>query len=80
MKKVFYKRTNVDNFQINDLVLKWDVRIKNKAKHSKFENIWKGPFKVAAYHGNNAFLLQEPNVEYISGGPVNGRFLKHYFT
>jgi hypothetical protein len=80
MKKVFDRRTKADDFQINDLVLKWDARIEDKGKHSKFENIWKGPYKVATYHGNNAFLLQDLNGGYISGGHVNGRFLKHHFT
>jgi hypothetical protein len=61
-------------------VLKWDARNEDKGKHDKFENLYKGPYKVATYHGRNAFLLQELNGEYISGGPINGRFLKHYFT
>ena len=56
--KIFFDRRNkADDFQINDLVLKWDARIEDKGKHSKFENLWKGPCKVASYHGNNAFLL-----------------------
>jgi hypothetical protein len=61
-------------------VLKWDARNEDNGKHAKFENLWKGPYKVAAYHGSNAFLLQELNGEHISGGPFNGRFLKHCFT
>ena len=53
MKNLFDRRTKADDFQINDLVLKWDARIEDKGKHSKFENLWKGPYKVATYHGNN---------------------------
>jgi hypothetical protein len=61
-------------------MLKWDERNEDKGKHAKFENIWKGPHKVATYHGRNDFLLQQINGEYTSEGPVNGRFLKHYST
>jgi hypothetical protein len=42
MKKVFDRRTNVDDFHIGDLVLKWDARNEDKGKNAKFENLWKG--------------------------------------
>ena len=53
MKKRFDKKVKEENFQIQDVVLKWEARIEEKGKHGKFENIWKGPFRVAAFHGNN---------------------------
>ena len=56
-KKVFDKGTMADDFQIHDLVLKWDVRNEDKGKHGKFDHIWKGPYKIEAYHGNNTFIL-----------------------
>jgi hypothetical protein len=80
MKKVFDKRTKVVDFQINDLVLKWDARNEEKGKHGKFDYLWKGPYKIVAYHGNNAYILEELDGELLTGGPVNGRFLKHYLT
>ena len=57
MKKVFNKKVKVDNFQIDDLVLKWDVGFEDKSKHEKFDHLWQGPFKIAAYHGNSAYIL-----------------------
>ena len=76
IKKTFDK-VKEENFQIQDVVLKWEARIEEKGKHGKFENIWKGPFKVAAFHGNNTYILQEMDGQPCAGGPVNGRFLKH---
>ena len=60
---------------MEEVVLKWDARNEDKGKHDKFENLWKGPFKIAAYRGQNAFLL-EMNGEDCSGGSINGRLLK----
>jgi hypothetical protein len=57
------KELKLMTFQINDLVLRWDARIEEKGKNSKFENLWKGPYKVATYHGNNAFFLEDLNGE-----------------
>ena len=50
IKKTFDRKVKEENFQIQDVVLKWEARIEEKGKHGKFENIWKGPFKVAAFH------------------------------
>eukprot|EP00253_Pinus_taeda_P012194 PITA_12194 len=78
-KKSWHKRkAKVDKFQVDDVVLKWDARNEEKGKHGKLENLWKGPFKIAAYQGQNAFLLKEMNEEDCPGGPVNGRLLKRY--
>lgn len=63
---------------MDDVVLKWDARNEEKGKHGKFENLWKGPFKIKAYRGQNAFLLKEMNGEDCPGGPINGRLLKRY--
>ena len=57
IKKTFDKKVKEENFQIQDVVLKWEARIEEKGKHGKFENIWKGPFRVAAFHGNNTYIL-----------------------
>eukprot|EP00253_Pinus_taeda_P029340 PITA_29340 len=72
------RKAKVDKFQVHDVVLKWDARNEEKGKHGKFENLWKGPFKIAAYRGQNAFLLKEMNGEDCPGGPINGRLLKRY--
>ena len=78
IKKIYDRKAKADTFQLDDVVLKWDARNEEKGKHNKFENLWKVPFKIAAYWGQNAFLLKEMNGEDCPGGPVNGRLLKRY--
>ena len=79
MKKLFDKRTKANNFQIGNVVLKWDSRREEKGKHGKFENLWKGPYVIHAERGHNAFFLKELNGEDLYGGHPYGRMLKHYF-
>ena len=78
IKKIYDRKAKADKFQLDDVVLKWDANNEEKVKHGKFENLWKGPFKIAAYRGQNAFLLKEMNVEDCRGGPINGQLLKRY--
>eukprot|EP00253_Pinus_taeda_P006384 PITA_06384 len=78
IKKIYDRKAEADKFQLDDVVLKWDARNEEKGKHGKFENLWKGPFNIAAYRGQNAFLLKEMNGEDCPGGPINGRLLKWY--
>eukprot|EP00253_Pinus_taeda_P022704 PITA_22704 len=49
IKKIYDRKAKVDKFQLDDVVLKWDARNEEKGKHDKFDNLWKGPFKIAAY-------------------------------
>jgi len=49
IKRIYDRKAKVDTFQLDDVVLKWDARNEEKGKHGKFENLWKGPFKIAAY-------------------------------
>eukprot|EP00253_Pinus_taeda_P010803 PITA_10803 len=78
VKRDFDKKIKDITFQINDKVLKWEARIEEKGKHGKFKNLWKGPYLISAYHGSNTYILQELDGSPYAGGPVNGRFLKHY--
>ena len=78
IKKIYDKKAMVDKFQLDDVVLKWDVGNEEKGKHGKFESLWKVPFKIATYRGHNAFLLREMNGEDCLGGPINGQLLKQY--
>jgi len=61
-----------------DLVLKWDSRNEYKGKHGKFERLWKGPYIIQEFRGNNAFILKDAEGIDLPGGPINGRMLKHY--
>jgi len=78
IKLIYDRQAKADTFQLDDAVLKWHARNEEKGKHDKFDNLWKGPFKIAAYWGQNAFLLKEKNGEYCPRGPVNGQLLKRY--
>ena len=75
-----FDRTSKENtFSVADMVLRWDVRKEQKRKHGKFDNLWFGPFLVSKVLENNTFILQSLEGEELSS-PVNGRFLKHFYS
>lgn len=78
IKSTFDRKIKEEIFQIEDNVLKWEVKIEEKGKHGKFENLWKGPFNIVGFHGNNTCILQEIDGGSYARGPVNGKSLKHY--
>ena len=78
MKKTFDRRLKEEEFQVDDLVLKWDAR--KEEKHGKIDHLWKGPYIIAAYKGHNCFILQNRYGVELKGGPINGRFLKNYLS
>ena len=78
IKMIFDKRTMEDDFELGDLVLRWDARNEDKGKHGKFDSLWRGPYMIQTFKGNNAFLLNNADGTDLPGGPVNGRMLKHY--
>ena len=80
LKKIFDKRTKVEDFYLGDKVLKRDSRREDKGKHGKFDFLWKDPYIIYAFRGNNAYFLKELNGAKVEGGPVNGRMLKHYIN
>ena len=55
MKKTFDRRVKEEQFHIDDLVLKWDAP--REEKHGKFDHMWKGPYIIAAFRGDNSFIL-----------------------
>jgi hypothetical protein len=66
------------NFEVGDLVLKWDRENELKGKHSKFYNIWLIPFQVADKIGVGTYQLKN-----MRGEPdallVTDQALKQYF-
>lgn len=62
------------------MVLCWDSRNEENGKHDKFENLWKGPYRISAFRGKNAYMLQETNGKNYLGEVINGRLLKNYYT
>ena len=77
-KKIFDKRVKEEQFQVDDMVLKWDAR--KEEKHGKFDHLWKGPYIIVTFRGDNSFILQHQNGVQLKGGPVNVRFLKHFLS
>ena len=73
-----HKDGNKD-FEVGDLVLKWDHPHDEKGKHTKFQQLWVGPFLIVAKLGPSTYKLQ-----YIQGWEenllVNGLVLKPYFS
>ena len=51
IKNIYDQKTEAEKFQLDDVVLKWDARNEDKGKHGKFDNLWKGPYKISAYRG-----------------------------
>ena len=33
-------------FQVGDLVVKWDKENESKGEHTKFQDLWLGPFQI----------------------------------
>jgi hypothetical protein len=46
IKQAFDRKERKEDFQLGDLVLKWDAPRQDKGKHNKFEALWIGPFKI----------------------------------
>jgi hypothetical protein len=61
------------------LVLKWDKIKKPKGKHSKFQNLWLGPFQIAEKIGVGTYRLQNLRGE-LEALPINDQTLNHLFS
>ena len=44
-------------FEVGDLVLKWDHPHDEKGKHTKFQQLWVGTFLIAAKLGHSTYKL-----------------------
>ena len=78
IKKIFDRRTKANDFYLGYKVLKWVSRREDKGKHGKFDFLWKGPYIIYAYRGNNSLFLKGLDGTEERGGSVNGQMLKHY--
>ena len=80
IKRWFDKiKSGIRNFDVGDLVLKWDNPHAEKGKHTKFQHLWIDPYLIAEKLGPASYKLQnlQGQEESIL---VNGLCLKHYFT
>jgi len=66
-------------FQVGDLVLKWDKVHEDKGKHTKFQKMWLGPFHIYEKIGHSTFILQNLSSSRDSL-PINGLVLKKFFN
>ena len=46
-------------FEISDLVLKWDHSHDEKGKHTKFHKLWIGPFQIAKKLGPSTYKFKD---------------------
>jgi hypothetical protein len=45
--------------KVNEKVLLWDSTHADKGRHSKFQNVWLGPFKITFFFGANSYILKD---------------------
>ena len=80
MKRWFDKhKTGTKEFEVGDLVLKWDHPHDENGNHMKFQQLWVGPFQIAANLGPLTYKLQELQ-GWEENLPVNVLVLKPYFS
>ena len=67
------------DFNIGDMVLKWDKMNETKGKHSKFQKLWLGPFQIDQKLGLITFKLRNLK-ERIESLAINGKVFKPFFS
>ena len=78
MKRTFGKKASPKNFQLGDIVLKWDELKSRSRKHTKFNAMCAGLYIIAATTPHNDFHFSTFEGEKL-GIPVNGIHLKWCF-
>ena len=66
MKRIFDGKAKPSDFQQDDWVLRWEATYKGKCKNGKFDHLWKGPYQVEKNQGNNMYVLQEENGDFLT--------------
>lgn len=67
------------DFDIGQLVLKWDKSNEQKGKHTKFQHLWLGPYQISQKLGTTTYRLQSIQGD-LNPMHVNGRVFKKYFS
>jgi hypothetical protein len=57
VKLAFDRKVRKREFEIGNLVFKWDAPRQDKGKHNKFDTLWIGPFKISEVFSNNTYKL-----------------------
>jgi hypothetical protein len=76
MKKYFNKSAKVVRFRVNEKVFLWDSSHANRGRHSKFQKLWSGPFKITFVLDANYYLLKDLEEKLFSYS-TNESHLKH---
>ena len=78
MKRWFDRHLAGDkDYQVGELVLKWDKLNEPKGKHTKFQHLWPGLFQVEKIRqGTYRLKKLQGETEKL---PINGQHLKRYF-
>ena len=76
----FDKHVSSDkNFQVDNIVIKWDKASEARGKISKFQKLYLGPYEIAEKIGDATYQIQ-----YLQGDLenrlVNASILKRYFS
>jgi hypothetical protein len=79
IKQAFDRKVRKKDFQLGDLVLKWDAPRQDRGKHNKFEALWIGPFKISEVFSNNTYRLQDLEGEEVFNGPSEWAFSEEVF-
>jgi hypothetical protein len=80
IKQAFDKKVSKEDLHLGNIVLKWDAPKKYKGKHGKFESLCIVPFNISEVFSNNTYKLHNLEDSEVFGGPVNGKFMKKYFS
>jgi hypothetical protein len=59
VKKYFNKSVKTVKFKVNEKVLPWDSTHADRGRHSKFQKLWLGPFKIAFVLGTKSYILKD---------------------
>eukprot|EP00253_Pinus_taeda_P009664 PITA_09664 len=79
LKRWFDRHLTGDkDYQVGELVLKWNKLNEPKGKHMKFQHLWLGPFQIEEKIGQGTYRLKTLQGE-TEKLPVNGQHLKRYF-
>ena len=57
VKLAFERKVTKKEFEIGDLVLKWDAPRQDRGKHNKFDALWIRPFKISKIFLNKTYRL-----------------------
>jgi hypothetical protein len=77
IKKYFNKSVKTLKFKVNEKVMLWDSSHADRGRHSKFQKLWMGPFKITFVLSTNSYILKDLQERFFLYN-TNGSYLKNY--